>query len=44
MVVGGYAGDKSEIHKSVKASGDGVKDSGWAGGLPGLWQTQVREW
>lgn len=27
MVVGGHSGDKSEIHKSVKASGDGVKDT-----------------
>lgn len=27
MVVGGHSGDKSEIHKSVKASGDDVKDT-----------------
>ena len=27
MVVGRHSGDKSEIHKSVKASGDGVKDT-----------------
>lgn len=43
--MGGHSGDKSEIHKSVKASGDGVKDTrDGQSGLPGLWQTQVREW
>lgn len=29
-MVGGHSGDKSEVHKSVKASGDGVKDT-WDG-------------
>ena len=27
VMVGGNSGDKSEVHKSVKASGDGIKDT-----------------
>ena len=27
VMVGGNSGDKSEVHKFVKASGDGIKDT-----------------